>query len=284
MKKLLTILLAVSIPLTGFSQAQINTKKFELGDFTEKILKVVLTGNAEYDSALYYAVKNCWHISPYEFCGVEEFNVRKCDSDYYFLITAPDPARRGNESGMIMLRLVKGGKRANKGINRMLKVVSVPLCPSDKPLDREKAFLPSLVEVIQNHSVKAMEKEIDAYCGLRSNQKKMSKAYKMRIVFAESDVAFDLADPELTDMEKRNLFVVSDKDEGFVVMNKVRNTLVSYSVHPILADQTSYCYNMLINPKTREQYYYRKYRIGSKSEAGFQKEDLLNIFGITKTE
>ena len=45
MKKLLTILAVVLIPVIAGAQAQINTKKVKISDFTEKVTKIVLTGN-----------------------------------------------------------------------------------------------------------------------------------------------------------------------------------------------------------------------------------------------
>ena len=45
MKKFLILALAIMIPVTMSAQAQINTKKVKIEDFTEKTTKVVLTGN-----------------------------------------------------------------------------------------------------------------------------------------------------------------------------------------------------------------------------------------------
>ena len=58
----------VLFPLMAGAQAQINTKKVKISDFTEKITKVVLTGNDFYDSILKDEVKTHWRVSPYEFC------------------------------------------------------------------------------------------------------------------------------------------------------------------------------------------------------------------------
>ena len=73
MKKLLIIIAASLMPMMAGAQAQINTKKVKISDFTQKITKVVLTGNDFYDLSLQDEVKARWRVSPYEFCTWEEF-------------------------------------------------------------------------------------------------------------------------------------------------------------------------------------------------------------------
>ena len=65
MKKALAILAAVLLPVLTWGQAQINTKKVKIGDFTQKITKIVLTGNDFIDTAFKDEVTARWKISPY---------------------------------------------------------------------------------------------------------------------------------------------------------------------------------------------------------------------------
>ena len=46
----ISLLVALVLPLVAGAQAQINTKKVKISDFTEKITKVVLSGNSFFDS------------------------------------------------------------------------------------------------------------------------------------------------------------------------------------------------------------------------------------------
>ena len=52
MKRVLILIAAALMPIFVSAQAQINTKKVQIGDFTEKTTKVVLTGNMFYDGTL----------------------------------------------------------------------------------------------------------------------------------------------------------------------------------------------------------------------------------------
>ena len=77
-------------PLMAGAQAQITTKKVKISDFTQKVTKVVLSGNELIDIALQDEVTARWRISPYEFCTLEEFDRIKTNGDYYFLLVTRD--------------------------------------------------------------------------------------------------------------------------------------------------------------------------------------------------
>ena len=111
MKKLTVIVLALIMPFLAAAQAQIDTKKVKIGDFTQKVTKVVLTGNQFYDACLQSEVSTKWHVSPYEFCSMAEFEKMKTDASYYFLITTKGQFKKEAEPGLTFLTLVKGGKK-----------------------------------------------------------------------------------------------------------------------------------------------------------------------------
>ena len=68
MKKIILAAVSVLVPVIMSAQAQINTKKEKIEDFTEKTTKVVLTGNMFFDQTFMEEVQNRWRISPFEFC------------------------------------------------------------------------------------------------------------------------------------------------------------------------------------------------------------------------
>ena len=63
MKRVLILISAVLFPLLAGAQAQINTKKVKIADFTEKTTKIVLTGNDFYDQALRNEIAAGWTLS-----------------------------------------------------------------------------------------------------------------------------------------------------------------------------------------------------------------------------
>ena len=277
MRKILILLTSLVIPVITSAQAQINTKKVKIGDFTEKITKVVLTGNSFLDSSLKSDVANKWRVSPYEFCTLEEFEKLKYYDDYYFLLTVSGKFKKEDGPGIDLLTLVKGGNGASGGINGLLEVVSIPICPTEDPSGREFVFLPVLLDIIQSYTLESMEKDISGYTGLSNYSMNLHKAAGMEIIFSENDLSNEIT-REFRDLNFDSDMVITDEDtaDGYV-FELEPNTLVSYTVSPTTPQPGSYCYKMLINTQTNELYYYRRHKISKKFGPGFLAEDIKRI-------
>lgn len=277
MRRILISIALVLFPLFAGAQAQINTKKVKIADFTEKITKVVLTGNDFYDQLLQDEVAATWRLSPYEFCTSEEFEVLKHNDGYYFLITVTGRFKKESEPGISFLTLVKGGKGASSGIGRMLEVVSMPLASAEDPSGREFVFLPALLNLIQKHTEASMAKDIDGYIGLTNSNLNLAKAGNMEIIFSEEDLAGE-TDRAFRDLNfDSDMVVVNETVADNYIENNAEGKLVSYVVAPSEPVSGSYCYKMLINSQTHELYYFRKHRISGRYGPGFLKEDIIRI-------
>jgi len=280
MKRLFIILSMVLFPLMAGAQAQINTKKVKISDFTEKITKVVLTGNDFYDSILKDEVKTHWRVSPYEFCTYDEFMQERNDSGYYFLLTTTGQFKRESEPGLSLLTLVKGGTGAT--INSMLEVAYIPMASAEDPSGRESVFLPALLNILQDHTLKSMEKDINGYFGLSNSTSDLSKAANLQIVFSEGDLSGEIT-REFRDLNFDSDMTVTDEDNADDhILNATPGTLVSYVVTPSEQKNGSYCYKMLINSETHELYYFRRHRLSKKAGAGFLAEDIKRINSLRR--
>lgn len=272
MKKILLFFAFAIMTASAFAQAQIDTKKVKISDFTQKVTKVVLTGSALYDGVLQDEVAARWRISPYEYCTLDEFNSLKGSDKYYFLITTKGQFKKEAEPSLQFLTLVKGGRNASKGIDEMLEIVSMPISSADDPSGRELVFLPVFLTIIQEYTLDSMDRDYSAYLGLSNYTSNISKASEKNIVFSENDIAPNV---EMGDCAS---FIVTDEDSADeMIMNNAQNTLVSYVVAPAEPVNGSFCYKMLIDAQTYELYYYRKHRISAKSGAGFLPYDIRSI-------
>lgn len=277
MKKLLILMTAALIPLIAGAQAQVNTKKIKIADFPQKVTKIVLTGNDFYDLALRDEIAAGWTLSPYEFCTVDEFNTLKHNDNYYFLITADGKFKKENEPGLTFITLVKGGKGASQGIDKMLEIVSIPIASAENPSGREFVFMPAFIDIIQDYTSAAMSKDINGYLGLGSNTESLMNAQNMEIVFAECDLAGDV-DRAFRDLNFDSDMIVDDEDSTDRIMESGRpETIVSYVVAPEDPMAGSYCYKMLIHPESHKLYYFRKHKISKKFGPGFLQEDIIRI-------
>jgi hypothetical protein len=268
---------AALIPLIAGAQAQVNTKKIKIADFPQKVTKIVLTGNDFYDLALRDEIAAGWTLSPYEFCTVDEFNTLKHNDNYYFLITADGKFKKENEPGLTFITLVKGGKGASHGIDKMLEIVSIPIASAENPSGREFVFMPAFIDIIQDYTSAAMSKDINGYLGLGSNTESLMNAQNMEIVFAECDLAGDV-DRAFRDLNFDSDMIVDDEDSTDRIMESGRSeTIVSYVVAPEDPMAGSYCYKMLIHPESHKLYYFRKHKISKKFGPGFLQEDIIRI-------
>lgn len=277
MKRIIIAITLAILPIVSSGQAQINTKKIKIGDFTEKVTKVVLSGNEIYDTSLKEEIASVWRISPYEFCTLEEFDSLKDNDNYYFLITVAGQFKRESEPGIKILTLVKGGDKAAEGIDKMLEVVSVPICSAENSSGREYVFLPTFLNIIQNYTLKAMDKDFHGYGGLGSTVAHLGRTGHMEFVFSEDDLSSEV-DRVFREINfDSDMVVVDEAVADKYIINKEPGKIVSYTVSPDEPVRGSYCYKMLIDSETNELYYFRKHRITPKYGIGFLPEDIHRI-------
>ena len=271
------MLAAVLMPLIAGAQAQINTKKVQIEDFTQKVTKIVLNGNPFYDASIKDEVSARWRISPYEFCTLEEFETVKNSDQYYFLMITQGQFRKELAPGIQFLTLVKGGKGSDKGIDEMLEVVSIPFASAEYPSGRELIFLPAFLDIIQAHTLEAMENDRNAYGGLSISSEALAKSADMNIVFSEDDLSRSVTD-EIIRKKFDSGMTITDEDEADQHMtDNTSGTLVSYVVAPTDPVHGSYCYKMLIDSDTYKLHYFRRHRVSRSFSVGFMPEDIDRI-------
>lgn len=278
MKRILLLMIMTAMPLIMSAQAQIVTKDAKIEDFQEKTTKIVLTGNEFFDSALSEEIRTRWNISPYEFCTLEDFNSLKGSSDYYFLMCVKSRFKKEPEPGIQMLTLIKGGEKADKGLGKMLELVSIPLCSAKYPSGREMIFLPALIDIMQEQVIHVLSSSISAYSSLSEASGNIFDARDMSIVFSEDDLSDEVSEEMLSQYFHDGVFLSDESGADDIMLDNMENTLVSYTVAPFEPTAgSSFCYKMLIDAGTHELYYFKKHRITKKAGAGFLPEDLMRI-------
>ncbi|MBQ8855114.1 MAG: hypothetical protein IJ023_03100 [Bacteroidales bacterium] len=278
MKKTFAIILAALLPALAWGQAQINTKKMKIADFTQKITKVVLTGNEFFDMALQNEITMGWRISPYEFCTMEEFEEYRTSDEFYFLVSVDGKFRKDNIPTISYLTLVKGGQGAEGGIDKMLEVVSMPVASAQSPSGREFVFLPALLEIIQNYTLASMENDVNAYGGLGTITQKIEKGSGFMAVFTEEDICPSVYDMEKVEFSEDELFITDENKADSYMLDRADNTLVGYVVAPSEPMPGATYYKMLINARTYQLYYFAQDKVSRKEGAGFMPADIKKIY------
>ena len=277
MKRLVILLAAALLPIFASAQAQINTKKVKISDFTQKTTMVVLTGNMFYDSALEDEIVARWNASPYGFCSLAEFEQMKGSEDYYFLLSTKGQFKKETEPGLQFLTLVKGGKKAEGGIAEMLEVVSLPIASADDPSGREAMFLPVFLDIIQAHALESMDNDISGYTGLSNYSLNLHKTGDMVIVFSEYDLSSEITEDTIDSIFDEEMLVKTEDEADDYLAKEGSNVALSYVAVPTDAKVGSYCYKMLIDSHSHMLYYFKKHRITKKAGPGFLAEDINRI-------
>lgn len=277
MRKAIIFIISIILPVLASAQAQIDTKKVKISDFTQKVTKVVLNGNEFFDITFQEEVTARWRISPYEFCTLEEFEKLKSNDNYYFLMTTYGQFRKETAPGLQFLTLVKGGKGADKSIGNMLEIVSIPFASAEYPSGRELVFLPAFLDIIQNHTLASMEKDINGYAGLASNNLSLGKADELDVILSEDDLSDEVTQELKESMTDKGIIMTDEDDADQYMLDNVPGTMVSYVAAPSEPVFGSYCYKMLIDTRTHKLYYFKKHRIGKKAGSGFLPEDIERI-------
>lgn len=281
MKKALAIMAAVLLPVLTWGQAQINTKKVKIGDFTQKITKVVLSGNEFIDTAFKDEVTARWRISPYEFCTLEEFNNMKNSDEYYFLIITNGQFKKDLSPTIQFMTLIKGGKGSDQGIDGMLEIVSLPVASAQFPSGREITYIPAFLDIIQDYTLDSMEKDANAYGGLTNYTANIVRSEDMKIAFSKDDLAVSLDSlEEGTDSFGKDMLIMEEEEVDALMAEGAEGTIVSYVVAPFEPQNGMYCYKMLIDTQNHKLYYYKRHKITDKAGPGFIKDDLKRIYYV----
>lgn len=273
------LLCALALAATAWGQGKINTRKYILNDFNDKVVQIVLTGNDLIDSSLKQEVVNIWTASPFEFCTMDRFETLKTSAQYYFLIAAESRFKDEENPGITFLSLVKGGPQAKDGISSMTEVISLPLMAAAGGNGRELVYLGPLIQAIQEYALAAMESEKVAYgmeAWFNQNYNKFGKMKQLYI--ADGDISESVSQKQMERFLDEDIHIVDESEADKAFLEGGYNTLVAYVVAPFMPQNgASYCYKMLFEADTHTLYYIYKHKITEKSGVGFTADDLKRL-------
>ena len=273
MKRLTLFLTLLCTGMVLFAQGKVTTRKHLFADFSDKITKVVMSGNDIIDGVLRQEVVDLWTVSPFEFCSSAEYESLKKSDTYYFLLVTAGQAK-GEEAPMVrFLTLEKGGAESGDNIPLRTEVISLPLCPVEGGSGRELVFLPALVKGVQDFAAQAMESEKTAYSGmLWFNGNFDRKGGIKRIYLAREDISESVTGKDKAKYLDEDIIICDEDEADKAYTDKTYNALVSYTV-----SAGTWSYKMLIDAGTDTLFYIRKHKVNAKNAAGFLAEDLKRI-------
>ncbi|MFO8022057.1 MAG: hypothetical protein R6U65_06300 [Perlabentimonas sp.] len=273
-KYMLSLLLALIWSVT-LAQAPLASKK-QIGMFLNSTTCVVLENGVNfYNGYIKEAVEDHWETTPFEFIDQAEFEKRRFDSKYSFLVLMKNVYEKdpGGVSYNYM-SLVLGGD--SKDLTDMPEICSVPLYyTDDSNLDYSYA-IPAIVMFTQIHA-KNLEKR-RFFISLRGLRYYNSSGFNDKQLLMNID---DMA-PDAYSVDKINsvyphfVKLLTTKEIQDEISANPNNALFHFHVGPNQNKGVGKCFEMIFDVKGN-LYYYSSRRITNEDKDGFTMKDFKRI-------
>jgi len=275
LKKIILIISLGLISLYTIANPPLATKQ-QIGMFKNSKTCVVMdAGVSFYNTPVKEAVQKYWKSTEYEFIDQAEFNKRKTNTKYSFLVMM-DGAYDKDPGGVSYryMSLVLGDGSGN--LTKMPEFCSVPISYSgDNDADYEYV-IPLIVKFMQIH-IKNLERDRlpISLNGLRYYNK---TGFKDKTLLLNKDKMAANADtPEKIQavISNKVKLLTSDEIQKEIVLNPA-NTLFHFHVGPAKDAGAGRCFEMLFDSEGN-LYYYNFRKITNENPDGFNINDLTNI-------
>ncbi|MCQ2177259.1 MAG: hypothetical protein MJY42_00010 [Bacteroidales bacterium] len=278
MKRWLLISLLAVLPLLGWGQGKVYTRRLRLENYKSRITRVVLPSDPALGAVLQAAVSSCWHINPFEFCTESEFLRTGDDPRFYFLYLAPVPAEESSPQ-VLALNCRKGGGSDYEKIDAAFDIVSIPVSSSTEGAfsEREKLYLPAFINIVQQFIEDASQSDRVAYGGLSVYNQDLLKRRNIELVFAEEDLSSSVDDDIRQNYFQGHCMLDSARKADQIFGRSIRAAVVSIVIAPEPDVEGAVFYKMLIGAYDHRLYHYSTGRTGPNSSAGFRTMDIKGL-------
>ncbi|WP_249414480.1 hypothetical protein [Marinifilum caeruleilacunae] len=279
MKKLLCAIFICLLSMPLLSQEHLPTHADYLAFVQSKTL-VVLDDNpmSEYNFRIRNVIKKNWTITEYEFISNAEFEKKRFDPNYSFIMNTLVTFNKDKTKARYnFLSLLMGGKE--KRIANMPDLCSVPLSYKHVHEDVYAHKLPCFIRFMQKHVQLVIEKpEI-----ISAN---MLKYYNKNAALLQGKTLYLLMDElqkEVNSLAKiRKIYpgkvkIVSKEDLEEAIEHKLDNVVFLHKVGPEQWKIKARCFKILVGASDSDFYYFDYHMINKKQTDGFLAKDFKRI-------
>lgn len=280
MKKSILLALALMSALLLSGQAPFPGRD-EIKQFEASRTCVVMEDNqfSSFNAYMKDAMKEYWKVTPYEFITVKEFNVRRLNPSFSFIVLTQTNFDKDKSNSLFNFINLLQGKDVDK-LGEMPEICAVPLSFAGED-DLEYGYkLGAILEFMQNHARLIMEdpsKTGRKY--LKFYNENIPEVMKKTILVKQEDLS-----PEIGTMERikaiySNRFEIVPEEEIIkAIKNKTPGVVILHKVGPVGEKQDAgYCFKMLIGTDDANMYYYNVHSIDKNNPNGFLPSDLKRL-------
>jgi len=279
MKKIsFTLLLLFSTVLLS-AQAPFPSKD-EIKQFTASKTCVVLEDDplSTYNAFITEAVKAYWKITPYEIISISDFNVKRLNPAYSFIVLTQTNFEKDKTNGLFNFVNLLQGKNVNK-LGENPEICAIPLSFAGED-DLDYSYkLGAILAFMQKHA--QMISEDPSLTGrkyLKYYNKYIPDVQNKTILVKEEDLAPEIASiDKIKSIYDNKIEIVTEEDIVKAIDNKSANTVILHKVGPVGERNSGYCFKMLIGTDDANMYYYNQHLIDKSNPNGLLPADLKRL-------
>ncbi len=254
--------------------------KDEIKQFTASKTCVVLEDDqfSTYNAFIKDAVKAYWKLTPFEIITVAEFNVRRLNPAYSFIILTQTNFEKDKSNGLFNFVNLLQGKNVNK-LGENPEICAVPLSFAGED-DLEYGYkLGAILAFMQKHA--QMISEDPSLTGrkyLKYYNKYIPDVQNKTILLKKEDLTPGIATIDMIkSVYKNKIEIVTEDDIMKAIDNKTPNTVILHKVGPVGDRNSGYCFKMLIGTDDANMYYYNQHIIDKSNPNGLLPADLKRL-------
>ncbi len=254
MKKIsFTLLLLFSTVLLS-AQAPFPSKD-EIKQFTASKTCVVLEDDpfSTYNAFITEAVKAYWKITPYEIISISDFNVKRLNPAYSFIVLTQTNFEKDKTNGPLSFA-------GEDDLDYSYKLGAI------------LAFMQKHAQMISEDPSLTGRKYLKYY------NKYIPDVQNKTILVKEEDLAPEIASIDrIKSIYDNKIEIVTEEDIVKAIDNKSANTVILHKVGPVGDRNSGYCFKMLIGTDDANMYYYNQHLIDKSNPNGLLPADLKRL-------
>jgi len=243
--------------------------------FSTKTL-VVLESNPllQYNTKITEAVKSNWKITPYEFISFQEFEEKRKNPGYSFLLTTVVTFEKDKTKAQyIFLQLLAGGNY--RYIKDLPDLVSIPLSYRNTDEENHIYKLGVIVRFVQNHMLLLQSNFSVASDNVLAYYNRNMGDIKTKTLYVVQD---ELA-PEVNTIDKiKRLYphpvkIVTREEVEEAIIRKDPNIVFMHKVGPEGTRLKARCYKIVMGADDAQFYYFDYHMVTDKAPDGILAND-----------
>lgn len=267
----ITFLISAQAPFPG---------KDEIKQFEASKTCIVLEDDplSAYNSYIKDAVKNFWKITPYEFIEVTEFNIRRLDPKYSFIVLTQTNFEKDKANGLFNFINLLQGKNVNN-LGQMPEICAIPLSFAGED-DLDYSYkLGAVLSFMQKHAqMIAADPSLTGRKYLKYYNKFIPDVAGKIILVKQEDLAPDISSiDKIKAIYPGKIEIVTEEEIVKAIEEKRPGTVILHKVGPPADRNSGYCFKMLIGTDDANMYYYNQHVIDKANPNGLLAADLKRL-------